>query len=293
MKTSRFIIVTTLLLAAISLAVLTLFVIVRLLSPDEAERLSPGDKVALVRIDGPIEESDRLLEELEDHRKNDRVRALVLRIDSPGGGVGASREIYEEVQRIRDSGKPVVTSMGPVAASGGYYIACASDSILAGPSTITGSIGVIAIFGSFKRALEKLGLDFNIIATGRFKASGSEFKEMTQEEREYLEVLLDDLFQQFVDVVADGRGLERDSVLAIADGRAFSGQQALALGLVDRFGSLEDATAAAARLAGLPVPPRVLERRERRFSLRDLLREARLVLRFAPSPLPRIEYRLY
>ncbi len=293
MKTSRFIIITTLLMAAISFAVLTLFVILRIASPGQADLMAPGSKVALVRIVGPIETSDEMIEELDDYRKNDGVKAVVLRIDTPGGGVGASRDIYDAVQRIREEGKPVVVSMGPIAASGGYYIACAGDSILAGPSTITGSIGVIAVFGSFKRALDKLGIDFNIIATGPFKASGSELKEMTDEERAYIQDLLDDLFQQFVDVVVEGRGIERDSILAIADGRAFSGRQALALGLVDRFGTLEDATNAAAQLAGLPIPPRTVERRERRFSLRDLLKEARLFARLAPNPLPRIEYRLY
>lgn len=293
MKTSRFIIITTLLMAAIAFAVLTLFVILRIASPGQADLMAPGSKVALVRIVGPIETSDEMIEELDDYRKNDGVKAVVLRIDTPGGGVGASRDIYDAVQRIREEGKPVVVSMGPIAASGGYYIACAGDSILAGPSTITGSIGVIAVFGSFKRALDKLGIDFNIIATGPFKASGSELKEMTDEERAYIQDLLDDLFQQFVDVVVEGRGIERDSILAIADGRAFSGRQALALGLVDRFGTLEDATNAAAQLAGLPIPPRTVERRERRFSLRDLLKEARLFARLAPNPLPRIEYRLY
>jgi protease-4 len=293
MKASRFIVITTLLLAAISFAVLTLFVIVRIAAPSRADLMSPGSKVALVRITGPIETGDEIIEELDDYRKSDGVRAVVLRIDTPGGGVGASREIYDAVLRIREEGKPVVVSMGPIAASGGYYIACAGDSILAGPSTITGSIGVIAIFGSFKRALEKIGIDFNIVATGPFKASGSEFKEMTEEERAYIQDLLDDLFEQFVDVVAEGRGLSRDAVLAVADGRAFSGRQAVDLGLVDRFGTLEDATNVAAVLAGLPIPPRTIERRERRFSLRDLLREANLFVRLAPQSLPRIEYRLY
>jgi protease-4 len=293
MKISRFIVVATILLTAISLAGLTLFVIYQIAAPGDAEMMSPGDKVALVRIVGLIAESEPVLEDLEAFRKNDRVKALVLRIDTPGGGVGASREIYDEVLRIRDEGKPVVVSMGPLAASGGYYIACAADSILAGPSTITGSIGVIAVFGSVKRALDKLGLDFEIIATGPFKASGSEFKTMTAEEREYLQGLLDDLYHQFVDVVAEGRGMSRDAVLAIADGRAFSGRQALELGLVDRFGTLEDAADAAALLAGLPTPARTVERRDRRFSIRDLIREARLALAVAPHALPRIEYRLY
>lgn len=295
MRSSRFILIATLLIAAGSFTILTLFVFFRLFSGFEGhpDLLSAGDKVALVRIAGPIEDSKELLEELEEYRKSGSVKAIVLHLDTPGGGVGQSRDLYEEVRRIRDDGKPVVASMGPVAASGGYYVACASDSILAGPSTITGSIGVIATFPNFTRALAKLGVEFHILATGRYKASGSEFKEMTEEERAYLEGLLDDLFQQFVDVVSETRGLARDSVLAIADGRAFSGRQALELGLIDRIGTLEDAADAAARLAQLPVPPHLIEKKERGLSIRDLLRETRLLLRSGAAPFPRIEYRLH
>lgn len=298
MSRTNIIIIVTVLLAFMSLGVLTLFVIGLLVSSGDARAFIPGgERVALVRIVGPIEDATDITDELDTYLESRAIRAVVLRIDSPGGGVGASREIYEAVLRLRDAGKPVVTSMGPVAASGGYYIACASDSILAGPSTITGSIGVIATFGSFKRALDKLGLDFNIVSTGPFKATGSEFKEMTEEEREYLQSLLDDLFYQFVEAISSSRGIDSKTMLEIADGRAFTGKQAVELGLVDRIGTLDEAIDAAARLAGLAVPPHVLERREGPvIRLRDFLREARLLYRLyhdLPRAAPRFEYRMY
>ncbi len=295
MKASRLILYATLLVAAGSFTILTLFVFYHLVTMTDGspDMLAAGDKVGLVRVEGVLGDTEDALEQLQAYRKSGSVKAVVLRIDTPGGGVGASRELYEEVLRIREDGKPVVTSMGPLAASGGYYVACASDSILAGPSTITGSIGVVAVFANYTEALDKLGLKFHVLATGPFKASGLPVKEFTEEERAYLQSLLDDLYQQFVDVIAEARGLPRDTVLAVADGRAFTGRQAVDLGLVDRLGTLEDATTAAAILADLPVPPRVVEKKERRFSLRDLIRESRLFLRAAPAPFPRIEYRLY
>ncbi|MFN0150695.1 MAG: signal peptide peptidase SppA [bacterium] len=296
MSRTSIVVVITIILSFVSLAVLTLFVLgVFLSSTGDPGAMLPGaERVALVRITGPIEDAADIVDEIDTYAESGNVRALVLRVDSPGGGVGASREIYEAVQRLRESGKPVVTSMGPIAASGGYYVACASDTIIAGPSTITGSIGVIATFGSFKRALDKIGLDFNIIATGPLKATGSEFKEMTDEERDYLQGLLDDLFAQFVEAISTSRGIDTQTMLEIADGRAFTGRQALELGLVDRIGTLDDALAVAARMAGLAVPPHVIERREGPIiDLRDLLREAKLAVRVLPRFTPRIEYRMY
>ncbi len=296
MSRTSVVVVITIILSFVSLAVLTLFVIgVFLSSTGDPGAMLPGaERVALVRIIGPIEDAADVVEEIDAYAKNGNVRALVLRVDSPGGGVGASREIFDAVQRVRDSGKPVVTSMGPIAASGGYYVACASDSILAGPSTITGSIGVIATFGSFKKALDKIGVDFNIIATGPLKATGSEFKEMTDEERDYLQGLLDDLFDQFVEAISISRGIDTQTMLEIADGRAFTGRQALELGLIDRIGTLDDALDVAARMAGLAVPPHVIERREGPIvNLRDLLREAKLAVRVLPRSATRIEYRMY
>lgn len=294
MSRAGVIVITTIVLALVSLAVLTLFVLMVFLRAGEAPTLPGLARVALVRIEGPIEVADETVRELDSYAENGSVRAVVLRVDSPGGGVGPSREIYEAVARLREGGTPVVASMGPVAASGGYYVACASDTILAGPSTVTGSIGVIAVFAGLSEALEKLGIEFNIITTGPYKASGSEFKEMTDEERAYLQGLLDDLFEQFVEAISVERDLDREAVLEIADGRAFTGRQAVALGLVDRLGTLEDAIDVAGRMAGLSLPPRVIEKREPPLlRLRDLFREARLTLRSLPLSAPRIEYRMY
>ena len=233
------------------------------------DRLS-GDRVAVVAIEGVIADSRRVLDELERHQDNPAVRGLVLRIDSPGGAVAPSQEIHAGVWKFRRaSGKPVVASMGRVAASGGYYVAAAATRILANPGTITGSIGVIMQLPNVSGLMEKVGVRTTIIKTGEFKYLGGAVRDLTPAERQLLQNMLDDVHAQFIDAVAAGRKLERGRVAALADGRIFTGRQALGVGLVDELGDLRDAVARAGALAGLPGKPRIIQ--ERRRSLWDLL----------------------
>ena len=229
-----------------------------------------GDRVAVVAIEGVIADSRRVLDELERHQDNPAVRGLVLRIDSPGGAVAPSQEIHAGVWKFRRaSGKPVVASMGRVAASGGYYIAAAATRILANPGTITGSIGVIMQLPNVSGLMEKVGVRTTIIKTGEFKDLGGAVRDLTPAERQLLQNMLDDVHAQFIDAVAAGRKLERGRVAALADGRIFTGRQALGVGLVDELGDLRDAVARAGALAGLHGKPRIIQ--ERRRSLWDLL----------------------
>jgi protease-4 len=230
-----------------------------------------GPRVAIVELEGVIIDVDDLINDLKAHRDNPLVRAVVIRINSPGGVVGPTQELHEALMRLRSAGKPVVASLGSVAASGGYYVAVAADKIVANPGTLTGSIGVIMQLPNVEQLMKKVGVDYVVVKAGRYKDLGNFARAMTPEERRVLETLLDDVHGQFIDAVSEGRKLDRADVLKFADGRIFSGAQAKALGMVDDLGSLEDAVNVAAKLAGLPAPPRVIEPR-RRFSIFDLLR---------------------
>jgi len=230
-----------------------------------------GDKVAVIRIEGIILDSRETIEELRHYRDNPSVKAIVLRIDSPGGAVVPSQEIFAEVRKTRAEGKmKVVTSMGNVAASGGYYIAAATDRIVANPGTLTGSIGVIMELANVKGLLEKVGVQSVVIKSGRHKDMASPFRTMTPEDRALLQTVLDDVHAQFIDAVATGRALQPEQVRTLADGRIFTGKQAQTVNLVDELGDLHDAIQLAARLVGISGEPRVIET-HKRFSWRDLL----------------------
>jgi len=216
-----------------------------------------GDKVGVIEIFGVIADSKQVIEQLHDFRDNDSIKALVLRIDSPGGGVGPAQEIYQEVKAV-DALKPVVVSMGSVTASGGYYIAAGAREIVANPGTITGSIGVIMEFANVRELLDKIGLGSVVVKSGKYKDIGSPTREMTEAERTILQELIDDVHRQFVDSVAEGRHIDPAEVSSIADGRIFTGRKAMELGLVDRMGNLEVAIKLAAELAGIDGEPHVV-----------------------------------
>jgi protease-4 len=230
-----------------------------------------GEKVAVVRIEGVILDSREAIEELRKFRDNPSIKAIVLRIDSPGGGVVPSQEIYAEVLKARAEGKvKIVTSMGNLAASGGYYIAAATDKIVANPGTLTGSIGVIMELANLQGLLEKVGVQSVVIKSGKHKDLASPFRAMSPEERALLQSVLDDVHDQFIQAVAAGRAMKVEQVRDLADGRIFTGRQAKAAKLVDELGDLQDAIKLAARMVGIAGEPRVIETRKR-FSLRDLL----------------------
>ena len=230
-----------------------------------------GPRVAVVDLEGLIAETDDIVRELRHHRDNPSIRAVVIRINSPGGVVGPTQEVHDALLRVRQAGKPVVASLGSVAASGGYYVAVAADQIYANPGSLTGSIGVIMQMANVDALMKKVGVDYVVVKAGQFKDLGNFSRPLTPEERRVIQALLDDVHGQFIEAVAKGRKLDRSAVIQFADGRVFSGTQALGLKMVDALGGLEEAIEAAAKLAKLPMPPPV-ERPRRRFSLIDLLR---------------------
>jgi protease IV len=230
-----------------------------------------GARVAIVELEGTIVDVDDLVRELKAHRDNPLVKAVVLRINSPGGVVGPTQELHAAVTRLRQAGKPVVASLGAVAASGGYYVAVAADKIYANPGTLTGSIGVIFQLPNLDGLMKKVGVDYVVVKAGQYKDIGNISRAMTQEERRVLQTLLDDVHAQFIAAVAAGRKLDRAQVLGFADGRIVSGSQAKDLRMVDVLGGLEEAVDGAAALAGLPTPPNVVGPKKK-LSIMDLLR---------------------
>ncbi len=231
--------------------------------------LFAGGRVAVVDVEGLIVDATRTVRELTQEAEDPTVRALVVRIQSPGGVVGPTQEIHDAILRIRDEGKPVVASMGSIAASGGYYLAAAATRIVANPGTLTGSIGVIMQLAEVEGLLQKVGIRYEVIKSGRFKDAASFARAMTPEERAVLQAVLDDMHDQFVSAVAEGRQLPKDRVRLLADGRVYSGRMAKELGLVDALGGLDDAVRLAGELGGIAGKPQVVRPR-RSFRLWDL-----------------------
>ena len=256
--------------------------------------LPGGAKVAVVQVEGVIGtevsrglDTEDIVRTLSEYRDDPAIRAVVLRINSPGGVVAPTQEIATAVRRLREAKKPVVASLGSVAASGGYYVAVAADRIYASPGTLTGSIGVVMQLANVEGLLKKVGVEYVVVKAGAYKDVGNFARPMTPEERRILQSLLDDVYDQFIGAVAEGRGLDPQTVRSFAEGRIYSGRQAQGLKMVDDLGGLDDAIDAAAKMAGLPGKPKVVYPR-RRFSLRDLFR-SELGLGPASRVLPSLE----
>ncbi len=250
-------------------AVIGTVVLMNLFFPDID--LSTEDRIALIRVEGVIVDSQATVGELKRFSENPSVKAIVLRIDTPGGGVVPSQEIYDAIKRVRNkNNKAVIASMGSVAASGGYYIAAATDRIVANPGTLTGSIGVIMETANVEGLLQKIGVEGVVIKSGKYKDVGSPLRKMSAEERGLLQAVMDDVHKQFIEAVAEGRSMELRAAQVLADGRIFTGRQAKEAKLVDELGDLEDAIQLAADVVGIEGEPKVVEPR-RRFSIRELL----------------------
>jgi len=245
-------------------AILFLFLLT-IVSISIASRLTTRRSIPLIEVKGEISESKDVIKNLEKVRKNRLIKGVVIYLNTPGGAVVPCQEIVDEIDRLQDEEKIVVASLGTVAASGGYYIASTADRIVANPGTITGSIGVIMQLPSVEELTKKIGIEMRVIKSRKYKDIASPFRKMEKDERELLQDVVNDVYDQFVDEVVKSRGIERDSVMKIADGRIFSGKKAKELGLVDTLGSLEDAIMIAGELAGIKGKPTVIELKERKI----------------------------
>ena len=225
-----------------------------------------GEKVGIIEITGIIGDAKSVIHNLKRFREDDSIKAIVVRIDSPGGAVGPSQEIYREIRKTLSS-KKVVASMGTIAASGGYYIAAGTDGIIANPGTITGSIGVIMGFTNYQELLQKIGLVPIVVKSGEYKDIGSPVRKMKAEEQKILQDFAKKIHQQFIKDIVEGRKMDQAKVEALADGRIFTGEESKQLGLVDRLGNFEDAIEWAGRLGGIKGKIATVYAREKKFSL--------------------------
>lgn len=251
-------------------AVIFVLILILSLVMTVSRKVSLGDKVALVRVTGVILDSTDVIEELKEHSKDSSVKAIVLRIDSPGGAVAPSQEIYEEIKKIKEK-KKVIVSMGTVAASGGYYISAPADKIVANAGTLTGSIGVIMEIPNISGLMQKIGVETQVIKSGAHKDMASIFKSLKPEEKEILQTVLDDVHDQFIKAVSEGRGIKFEQIKKLADGRIFTGRMAKEVGLVDEIGNLQDAIMLAGELTGIKGEPQVVQKKEK-FSFIDMLK---------------------
>lgn len=216
--------------------------------------IDSGPQVGVVEVIGPITDSKKAVKDIRRFVKDDNIKALVIRVDSPGGSVGPSQEIYDAVKKAKAI-KPLVVSMGSTAASGGYYIACGADTVYANPGTITGSIGVITQVITVDKLVEKADIEVHTVATGKFKDSGSPFKEFSVDDEVYFRSMIDDIYDQFVEDVAACRKIDEAKVRELADGRVYTGRQAKKNKLVDELGSMQDAVDFVAKKAKLDGEP--------------------------------------
>jgi protease-4 len=264
------------LLTILAISVLSLMVItgivLAVLKTGESGGLSLGNRIAVIPIDGIIGDDAEVLKQIRQFRQDKSVKGYVVAINSPGGAVGPSQSIYSELKKLRDEDdRPVIASIGGVGASGGYYIALGADSIFALPGSLTGSIGVIMELPEVRELMDKVGVDVRVIKSAEHKDVGSLFREMSPGDSAILNALVQDVYDQFVDVVAQERRLTRERLLPVADGRVLSGRQAHRNGLVDRMGNVQDAIAAAGRMAGLGSDPDLAFPREDKPTLLDVV----------------------
>ncbi|MBD3170535.1 MAG: signal peptide peptidase SppA [candidate division Zixibacteria bacterium] len=252
---------------------LVVFAIIGSLGEGDIEFTGLGDKIGIVEVQGAIYNSRDIVRQLNKYEKSDNIPAVVLDINSPGGAVVPSLEIYEEILKVREKGLIVVANFGSVAASGGYLIACACDTIVSSPGTITGSIGTILSYPVADELLDKIGLRYEIIKSGEYKDVGNFARETTERERRMLQNLIDDSHEKFIELIADGRGMDVETVRDAAHGQIFSGERAKILGLVDVLGDYYDAVEIAADMAGIEEDPTTVKERKHTRSFWDTIAE--------------------
>jgi len=254
------------------LLAVTVTAVVLTFNADEGSQFAFSDRIQVVDIEGELIQSRPILDQLKRYEDSNSVKAILLNIDSPGGGVAVSQEIYTEIKRLREKNdKIVVAYLSSTGASGAYYVSCAANKIVANPGTIVGSIGVIAEWVNYSDLLEWAKLKDIVFKTGEFKDTGSPSRALTDNERKYFQGLIDDMYVQFVEAVAAGRKLDLQEVRSLADGRVFTGRDAKQRKLVDEIGNFQDAVDMTAKLAGISGKPRLIRLTRQRVTLLDVL----------------------
>jgi len=240
-------------------------------SRSNSEVIHGQGNIGVVEIEGLILKPDRICKEIDKFGKNKRVKAIILKINSPGGGAAASWEVYRKVLEVKEKGKVIISYIGSVGASGAYYISVACNKIIANPSGITGSIGVIADIPVFYKLLNRLGISMETVKSGKYKNIASPYDEFTEDEKQLLQGVIDDLYTQFFQAVYEGRKINKNYLNKIADGRIFTGLQAFKAGLVDTIGTFDDAIELTCKLAGIEGEPRLIYLKKKKVTLLDIL----------------------
>ena len=257
---------------AFVLLVVALVAMVLVLNVDDGGEFAFSNRIQVVDVDGELVESHSILDQLKRYEDSNSVKAILMNIDSPGGGVAVSQEIYAEVKRLREKkDKVVVAYLSSTGASGAYYVACAANKIVANPGTIVGSIGVIAEWVSYADLMQWAKLKDIVFKTGEFKDTGSATRALTENEKKYFQGLIDDMYVQFVEAVASGRKMDLQEVRSLADGRVFTVRDAKERKLIDDMGNFQEAVDLTAKLAGISGKPRLIRVNRRRVTLLDVL----------------------
>jgi len=239
-------------------------------STESSERYSRGN-VAVIDIKGMLASAEKIAAQINKFRLNSSIKGMIIRIDSPGGGSAAFQELYTEIKRVRESGIPVVASIASVGASGGYYVALGASKIIANPASVTGSIGVIVDFPVAVELMEKIGITMQTVKSGEYKDVGSPYREFTVKDETYLEIVVQDIYNQFVNTIEAERKIDKKELLKISDGRIFTGSQALEYGLIDTLGTFEDAVLMIGEMAGIDGRPKLVFSQKKTMTLFDLL----------------------
>ncbi len=263
-------------IVSVSAIVISLIIVMGIKYSTQDDISDAEEKVGVVEVKGYIADPQDTIQDIRRYREDKSIKAIVLRIDSPGGGVGPSQEISREVQRTLLQDKKVIASLGAVAASGGYYIASAASGIVANPGTITGSIGVIMGFTDIQGLLQKIGVTPVVVKSGEYKDIGSPVRTMTDAERTLLQTFSDQVHRQFITAIAEGRHIEYEKVASVADGRILTGENAHELGLVDRLGNLEDAIAWAGEMGGITGKVSAVYAKDKKYTFIKRLAESSL-----------------
>jgi len=261
--------ITVIIFVFLAIIILTLFSNIHWSERSKARR--SGGNIAVIDIKGVIMSAEKVAGQLTKYRQISGIKGMIIRIDSPGGGAAAFQEIYREIRRIRESGIPIVASIASVGASGGYYAALGANKIMANPGSIVGSIGVIVDFPVAVDLLDKIGIDVKTVKSGRYKDTGSPYRQVTPEDERQLESVVLDMYDQFVSDVSRERGIHKKELLNITDGRIFTGSQAKELGLVDTLGTFEDAVLLIAEMAGIQERPKLVFSQRQKITLFDML----------------------
>ncbi len=262
------------LLSIIFLSIIGLVVLGLFFNVNWSQKSSAGylrGNVAVVDIKGVIVSAEKIAGRINKLRLNPSIKGMIIRIDSPGGGSAAFQELYTEVKRVRESGIPVVASIASVGASGGYYVALGASKIVANPASVTGSIGVIIDFPVAVELMEKIGITMQTVKSGEYKDAGSPYREFTRKDEAYLETLVQDIYNQFVNTIEIERKIDKNELLKISDGRIFTGSQALEYGLIDTLGTFEDAVLMIGEMAGISERPKLVFPQKQTMTLFDIL----------------------